>query len=90
MGFFEVYQLMLKHFGKDKIKGIRCEWSFGDILDHYIKNREKGLSKEEAAFRTPEGYVAKGNDFTVAEVDELRNAKGEILRVHVKFKRQKK
>lgn len=58
-----LFQRMIEHFGLNNIKGIRARWSSGVNFDAYMIGLKAGMSKEEAAFTTWTGGLAREYGF---------------------------
>ncbi|MCU0440378.1 MAG: hypothetical protein MUC49_21005 [Raineya sp.] len=65
----KMFDEAIKHFGTDKVKGIKGVWlkseAIRDNYDEFIKVYKAELDNiEEAAFATPTGKIARNNGYT--------------------------
>ena len=70
MNGHQLYHLMMKHIGVDRIKTVQGIWSQGDNFKEFFDNvRHLGYSHEKAAFETWSGRQAAKYGFTeIAEI----------------------
>lgn len=82
----EQFDLMMKHFGEERVSGIKGQWEYGTNLEKVNELTENNeMSVEEAALETWTGQQASRWGFDQVEVIEKTGAPGEYEAIEVLF-----